>query len=213
MVLYGAVPGPVQDVTGAETLALLVALQHAMPPLTIYSDCAAVLANIARGRAWATRAASKHAGLWCAIFTLLDDFGPQVVVRKSRPTPRRPRRPAEVWLPTCEWGTSWRTSGQKQERTAPRQQAGRLPADAARPLGAANPEVPGANHGPTRSRWDAQGLYGHQGAPDQGASRATETPAQAGGHAPDAPRAHLGRPQGRGRAPARPPHVVSTRRR
>lgn len=85
--LFGALPGPLQTVPGAELLALLVVLRHAGVHLDIASDCAYVVDGIndPGARAKNTAGTSVHAALWLRVWDCIDDIGSHSIsVRKVK---------------------------------------------------------------------------------------------------------------------------------
>ena len=76
----GALPGPLQEVPVAELMALMFFLRHSLPnsegALWFYTDCEWVVATFARGEAYATHPMRRFAGVWKALFKILDDVLP-----------------------------------------------------------------------------------------------------------------------------------------
>ena len=70
---FAALPGDLQSVPGAESMALLAALREAVPPLTLYTDCELVVTHVARGRVWSTAASRPWAGIWHQIWLIIDE--------------------------------------------------------------------------------------------------------------------------------------------
>ena len=70
-VTWGCMPAklPVHKrILRAELWAVLQALRHAVPPIAIHTDCAAVLLGVSRGRRLCCAARSKHADVWRLIW-------------------------------------------------------------------------------------------------------------------------------------------------
>ena len=73
-------PGFFRSVPGAEYLAVLVVLQHAVPPIRVFTDHKNGPRHIGSGRAWSTHADRAFAGVWREIWDLIEDFGPDIGV-------------------------------------------------------------------------------------------------------------------------------------
>jgi len=71
---YAAAPLLVQTTPGAEAYAVYLVLEMATVPLRLHTDCADVVAGFERGRAWACDPRRAQAAIWCAIWTLLEEF-------------------------------------------------------------------------------------------------------------------------------------------
>ena len=72
---YGPAPLRMQEVRGAEAYAVYVALLWSIGKIVLFIDCQDTIDHLDRGRVWATRASNLFAGLWAAIWTLLEDRG------------------------------------------------------------------------------------------------------------------------------------------
>ena len=72
---FGPVPLLLQTAPGAEAYAIYVALSMALGDICLHVDCQGALDHLDNGRRWATREDDPYAGLWAAIWTLIDDLG------------------------------------------------------------------------------------------------------------------------------------------
>ena len=73
--IFGPAPLAYQSVPGAEAYALYLVLQMCIPPIRVWSDCAATIDGVRRGELWATDGQRMHAKLWHAIWGILRDIG------------------------------------------------------------------------------------------------------------------------------------------
>ncbi|CAK0868169.1 unnamed protein product, partial [Prorocentrum cordatum] len=84
-VLTGVLPGPHQDIDGAELYALYAVLLHATPPVIVHSDSSFVVKGVNLwGREHTTAAGFSWAHLWRLVWDKLDDWGDGVQVIKVK---------------------------------------------------------------------------------------------------------------------------------
>ena len=77
VVAFGPVPGPVQEVPLAESLALIVFLKNCLPGedgvVTFYTDCKWVITSIEDGELAITHPMKRFAGTWKEFYRVMDD--------------------------------------------------------------------------------------------------------------------------------------------
>ena len=78
--LYGTCPDHFPTSLRAELWALLQALRHARPPLTIWVDNAGVVDGLAKGRTWCCHSSRPAADLWLLVWDKLEDLDDDRVV-------------------------------------------------------------------------------------------------------------------------------------
>jgi len=72
---FGPVAGVMQEVPLAELLAVLHTVERALPPLTVYSDCAYVVDSWKQGREYCVSQQGRFTRVWRQLFDLLAVFG------------------------------------------------------------------------------------------------------------------------------------------
>ena len=77
--LLGPLPGFIQDVPAAESFAFLMALKHALPPITFVTDSQFVVDCFDGGPEVSAMGVHKYANIWRAIWVKLEDFGKDYV--------------------------------------------------------------------------------------------------------------------------------------
>jgi hypothetical protein len=89
--VYGPAPLLIQEVRWAEAYALLVMLEHALPPPRFPTDCHLVVDLFLAGKAHATKATNPYADVWERIYHVLGDFlgGVEFVKTKAHVFPLR----------------------------------------------------------------------------------------------------------------------------
>ena len=73
--MHGPLPGRVQEVPLAELYAFFMAVSHALPPITYWSDCQFVVDGFKAGREGTTKGCHAHADLWKRVWDKIDDVG------------------------------------------------------------------------------------------------------------------------------------------
>ena len=86
---YGVCADPWPTIVRAELRAIEEALRRAVPPLTIYTDNAAVVNAFLRGESYACREANDGADIWRRIWCILAEFGDCRILKVKAHTTRQ----------------------------------------------------------------------------------------------------------------------------
>ena len=128
---YGAPPGWIDSVPGAETWAAAAALKQSIPGITLWSDCLSVVNRFKAGRAAATSSKVKLARVWRTIFDLCDCYD-------------CPERQVQIgWMPahTSVWAVGQVKKGDGS-RLSTEDRAGNAEADMLAKRGAKDHRIP-----------------------------------------------------------------------
>eukprot|EP00959_Pyramimonas_sp_CCMP1952_P157472 3293277-Pyramimonas_sp.AAC.1 len=75
LLVYGALPGPVQSSPRSELHAFLQVLQIAVLPILVYSDYKGLIEGLTWGPHWCRHPSRPNVDLWDLIWTKIDDLG------------------------------------------------------------------------------------------------------------------------------------------